>query len=83
MGGEGAMVRPPQAAKSKGRQNFNEKSKNFALKNFKLLRQNKIQKIIAIFFKYVIPVRGGHFDYSPRVPIKLATPLGYRILYVP
>lgn len=31
--------------------------------------------IIVIFLRFLISVRGGHYDYAPRVPQNLATPL--------
>jgi hypothetical protein len=40
-----------------------------------LLGQIQGNLISATFLKLIISVRGGHCDYSPRVPKTLATPL--------
>ena len=46
------------------------------LTNFKLLSHKKErQQIIVIFPKLNISLRGGHFNYRPREPQSLATPL--------
>jgi hypothetical protein len=43
-----------------------------------LLSQIKENSVNAIFFKFIISVMGDHFDFSPRAPKNLATPLTRR-----
>ena len=81
--GSGRVLWPPRATEFKwwlsGRyvDILSEENVNFALKNFKLLRQStrKVNKKLRLFLNFIIFVRASHCDYSFQKPKYLATPL--------
>jgi hypothetical protein len=76
--GRGTVVRrhgqrSPRAAKWI----FKWRNRSVVLKKFKFFMQNtsEFNKQLCFFLKFLISVRGGHYDYSPQAPKSLATPL--------